>query len=132
MLSSASDKAKLFDDNVSKNYNLDDSGISLPVFPSRTNLKLYNISLTPKMVKKVIMNLDLSKASGSDFIPLVVLKNYEPELSYLLAELINKCLKESCFPDCWQFPSVYLRMLEKGVQLKTTGLLITQRNVAFF
>ena len=35
------------------NSNLDDSGISLPVFPSRTNLKLHNISITPKMVRKV-------------------------------------------------------------------------------
>ena len=45
------------------------------------------------MVKKVIMNLDLSKASGSDYIPVMVLKNCEPELSYILAELFNKCLK---------------------------------------
>ena len=86
--------------------NLDDSGISLPVFPSRTNLKLYNISVTPKMVKKVIMNLDLLKASGPDCIPVVVLKNCGLELSYILAELFNKCLKESCFPDCWKVSSV--------------------------
>ena len=25
-----------------------------------------------------------------------------PELSYILAELFNMCLKESCFPDCWK------------------------------
>ena len=100
MLSSASGKAKLFAENFSKNSSLDDSGISLPVFPSRTNLKLHNISVTSKMIKKVIMNLDLSKASGPDCIPVVVLKNCEPELSYILAELFNKCLKESCFPDC--------------------------------
>ena len=81
MLSSSSDKVKLFSKNFSKNSNLDDSGISLPVFPSRTNLKLHNISVTPKMVKKVIMNLDLSKASGPDCVPVVVLKNCEPELS---------------------------------------------------
>ena len=77
VLSSASDKAKLFP----KNSNLDDSGISLPVFPSITNLKLYNISLTPKMVKKVKTNLDASKVSGRDYIPVVVLKNCEPEPS---------------------------------------------------
>ena len=64
VLSSASDKAKLFAENFSKNSNLDDSGISLPVFPSRANLKLHNIAVTPKVVKKVIMSLDLSKASG--------------------------------------------------------------------
>ena len=80
VLPSASDKAKLFAENFSKNSNLDDSGISSPVFPSRTNLKLHNISVTPKMVKKVIINLDLSKASGPDCIPLEVLKNCEPEL----------------------------------------------------
>ena len=82
----------------SKNSNLDDSGISLPVFP-RTNLKVHNISVTPRMVEKVITNLDLSKASGNDCIPVVVLKNCEPELSYILAELFIKCLKESWFPD---------------------------------
>ena len=64
-LSSASDNAKLFDENFSLNSNLDDPGISLPVFSSRTNLKLHNISVTPKIFKKVVTNLDLSKASRS-------------------------------------------------------------------
>ena len=65
------------------------------------------------MVKKVITNLDSSKVSGLDCIQLVFVKNavfvknYEPELSYILAELLNKCLKESCFPDCWKVSSVF-------------------------
>ena len=37
---------------------------------------------------------------------IAVLKNCEPELFYILAELFNKCLKESCFPDCWKVSSV--------------------------
>ena len=86
VLSSVSGKAKLFAENFSKNYNLDDS-----------------CSVTPKIAKKVIMNLDLSKASGTDCIPVVVPKNCEPELSYILAELFNKCLKESCFPIVGRF-----------------------------
>ena len=52
------------------------------------------------------MNLDLSKASGADCIPVVVLKNCEPELSYTLAELFKKCLKEYCFSDCWKVSPV--------------------------
>ena len=96
VLSRASDKAKLLAENFSMNSNLDDSGISLPVFPS----------VTPKMVRKVVMNLDFSKASCPDCIPVVVLKNSEPELSYIVAELFNKCLKQSCFPDCWKVSSV--------------------------
>ena len=58
------------------------------------------------MVEKVIKNLDSSKASGPDCIPVVVLKNCEPELSYTLAKLFNICLKESCFPYCWKVSSV--------------------------
>ena len=102
MLSFASDKAKLFAENFSKDSNLDDSGIFLPVFFSRTNLKLHNISVTPKIIKKIITNLDMLKESGRYCIPVMVLKNCEPELFYVLAELFNKCLKEPCFPDCWK------------------------------
>ena len=102
VLSSASYKAKLFAKKFSMNSNLDESGISLPISPSRTNLKLHNISVTPKMVKKVITNLDSLKAPGPDCIPLLVIENSEPELSYILAELFTICLKESCFTDCWK------------------------------
>ena len=45
---SASDKARLFTKNFSQNSNLDDSGISLPAFYSRTNLKLH-ISVNPRL-----------------------------------------------------------------------------------
>ena len=89
------------------------------------------------MVRKVIMNLDLSKAPGRDCIPVVGLKNCEPEVSYILAELFNKRLKESCFPDCWKVSSVvavykttaqlvFFLWLGKSLKnLKVIGLLIT-------
>ena len=54
------------------------------------------------MVEKAITKLDLSKASGPNCISVVVLKNSEPELSYIIAELFNNCLKDSCFRDCWK------------------------------
>ena len=37
---------------------------------------------------------------------MVVLKNCEPELSYVLPELFIMCLKESCFPNYWNIPLV--------------------------
>ena len=52
------------------------------------------------------MNLDLSKASGPGCILVVVLKDCQLELSYILAELFCKGLKESCFLNCWKVSSV--------------------------
>ena len=94
----------------------------MSVFPIRNNLKLHNISVTPKMVKKVIMNLALSRASGPDCTLVVVLTYCEPEL----AELFNNCLNKSCFPYCWKVSSVgpvFKNVGEKkSLQLRTTTL----------
>ena len=57
------------------------------------------------LVKNVIHNLNLLKASGSDCILVVVLKNCEPQLSYLLDDIFNIRLLEFVFPDCWKVSS---------------------------
>ena len=99
VLSSGPDKAKIVLNFFSKNSNLNESGISLLTFPSRTNLKLHNIHVTPKFVMKILTNFDLSSvyswlySSGGS-------EELESELSYILDELFDMCLKESCFPDC--------------------------------
>ena len=59
-----------------------------------------NISVTPKMVEKTITKFDSSKESGPDCIPVMVLKNCEPERSYILAEFFNTFINNSCLPDC--------------------------------
>ena len=79
--------------------NLDHSDISLPASPSRTNLKVHNILVTPKLVK-VITNPDLSKTPGPDCISMVVLKTGKSDLSHILADLFDMFLKESCFSEC--------------------------------
>ena len=112
-LSSASDKAKLFTKNFSKNSNLDDSGISLPVFPSRTNLKLRNISVFPKMVKKVITNLDSLKTCGPDCISVVVLIVSLNFHTFLLNSSIMS-MKESCFPRFWTWDPVFKNVGERS------------------
>ena len=72
------------------------------------------------MVKKVIINLDSSKAPAPDCIPVWVLKNCESELSYILAEFFNMCLK-ALFPSLLEGlnggPCI-LRMLVTGLLLK--------------
>ena len=71
-----------------------------------SQVSLYLFSLLELICQ--IMNLDLSKSFGPDSVLVVVLKNCEPELSFILGELFNKCLKESCFADCWKVSSVFL------------------------
>ena len=68
------------------------------------NLKLHYISVTPKMVKKVITNINSSKVFGPDCISVLVLQNCELDLLYISADL-NICLKES-FPDSWKVTAV--------------------------
>ena len=50
---------------------------------------------------------------------MVVLKNCEPELSYILARLFNNYLKEPCFPDCWKVSSVVLVFKNLGERSTT-------------
>ena len=52
---------------------------------------------------------------------MVILKNCVPELSYLLAELFNMCLKEFSFPDCWKVSLVVpvLKNVEERSTAKT-------------
>ena len=65
------------------------------------------------MVKQIIRNFHLSKASGPDNVPVVVLKNCEPEFSYILTDFFIMCQNESCLPDCWKVSLVVL--VFKGV-----------------
>ena len=49
---------------------------------------------------------------------MVVVRNYEPKLSYMLAELLNKFRKQSCFPDSWKLSSlvpVYKNVGERSI-----------------
>ena len=68
------------------------------------------------MIEMVTASFDLSKACDIGSIPVELLKNYEPELSYILAELFDMCLRESCLPDCLKDSSVC--MLGTVQQLK--------------
>ena len=52
-------------------------------------------------------------------IPVVVLKNCQPELSYILAELFTISLRESRFPGCWKVLSVVPVFKNVGERLAT-------------
>ena len=61
MLSSASVKAKLFAKIFSKISNLDDLGISLPVFLLRSNLKLHITKITAGQQSLIVVTSTAKK-----------------------------------------------------------------------
>ena len=76
------------------------------------------------MVKKVTLNLDSSKVSGPDCVPVVVLKNCDSEPSYIQAELFIMCLKESCLPNCWKVSLVVPVFKDVGERSTAKSLLL--------
>ena len=99
VISSSSEKAKLFAANFASNSTLDDQGHTLPDFPQLTDKQLNKFSVTAKEIGKLVKGLDSTKATGPDGIPVVVLKNISPYLSPIprTVDLWNK-LPVNCFP----------------------------------
>ena len=76
----------MFTEIFSKNSSLNDLDIYLLAFPSRTDPKLHKIPVTLKFVSNVIIIIRpfFSKAYNVDSILVVVLKNCEPEPTYMI------------------------------------------------
>ena len=84
------------------NPTISDAGVELPTFPSRTEHSLSLPLISSKRVRRVIFELDSTKASGPDSIPVTVLRNCAPELSSIFSKIFNLCLKTCTFPTCWK------------------------------
>ena len=136
-----------------KNTNFEENlGTAAFNFPSIFYLDL-DIHGTPEMVKKVKIALDSTNIPSPNRVPVVVLKKYDPGLTYVLADIFKMGLKESFFPDCQKTPfvisvfinigsglwlknyshvSFILSLVKSLKNLQIRGLLVTSRNVLFF
>ena len=103
---SSTDKASIFASKFAAHSNLDDRGCLPPDFPPVTEEKICDLKVTAGQISKLIKELDSTKATGPDSIPVVVLKHISPELSPILAKLFNRCLNERCFPTSWKTSAV--------------------------
>ena len=65
--------------------------------PSRTDSLVSDFKISIKEVSRLVHGLVLTKAAGTDQVPVVVLKTLSPEISPLLAKLFNRCVKENVF-----------------------------------
>ena len=75
MSSSASGKENMFTEIFSENSSLQEWGVSLPGFPSRTNCKLHFANATPELLRKFVSDHDYLKVSVADCMQVVALKS---------------------------------------------------------
>ena len=95
-------KAQRLCDQFASNSTISDAGVELPTFPSRTQHSLSLPLISSKRVRKLIFELDSTKASGPDNIPVTVLRHCAPELSSIFSKIFNLCLKTCTFPTFWK------------------------------
>lgn len=87
-------------------------GHLLPDFPPLTEHKLCNLTILTQDISKSVKNLDFTKVTGPDKIPVIVLKYLKPELSPILVKFFNCCLKEKFSQVCGQMFSVFKNVRE--------------------
>jgi hypothetical protein len=58
------------------------------------------------MIKKMLLELDVSKGSGEDGITNKMLKMVASSISIPLTTLFQKLLNKKSFPDCWKLGTI--------------------------
>ena len=72
--------------------------------PGYYSLNFRNVSTTDVMKK--LRQLDIGKATGYDKIPAKLVKITAPKIVSSLTRLINKCIKDSVFPDSLKYADI--------------------------
>ena len=118
LINSDTEKANLLNAYFTSQTIPPDSNMPLPDFEFLTNARLNNIVITPSLVKRVLSNLDPSKASGPDEISNRVLKLCADSLCNPLSVIFNKSLELGLFPDQWKEALVTAIFKKADRQLK--------------
>ena len=113
------DKATLLNEYFTSQTIPPNSNTPLPEFSFLTDARIDSINITPSIVKKVLLNLDPSKASGPDEISNRVLKLCADSLCVPLSNLFNKSLSQGLFPDQWKDALVSAIFKKADRQLKS-------------
>lgn len=95
------EKADLFASIFAQNSTLEDQNREPPLLP-RIEKSMREIVFRPKTIKKILLHLDTTKASGTDNIPAIVLKKCALELTPILCKLFELSYKKGIFPDTWK------------------------------
>ena len=97
----AKEKADLFASMFAKNSTLDSKNKVPPPLPA-VDAQMHEIVFKHRTIKRILLNLDTSKASGLDGISPIVLKKCALELTPVLCKLFSLSYKSGIFPSTWK------------------------------
>ena len=102
------DKAECFSSLFCEKSTIpeEDNNKDIPQLHQRTFTSCSRVVFWPSKVKKQLINLDTSKATGPDDIPALVLKMAAPELAKPLARLFQLCFDSGYMPAQWKCANV--------------------------
>ena len=112
------DKANLLNDYFVSQTILPPSTIPIPEFEYLTDSRLGQININPTKIKNILLNLDITKASGSDQISNRILKSCASSLCIPLSNFFNKSLEQGIFPAIWKEALVTAIFKKNNRQLK--------------
>ncbi len=108
------DKASVLAEEFSKNFNGNDcDALEIPEVPEIDDAWL----CAPEEISDYIRLLKNTSAMGRDFISPRLLKNCIEEIAPAISILLNRCLQEMRFPDCWKHARICAIAKVNGTQL---------------
>ena len=102
----AADEAKLFNDHFLEKSRL---SVDLPELPPRIafdEASIYTLHVTEEEVEKVLLSLNVQKATGCDHIGNMLLKSCATTVLAPLAKLFQTSTNKGQFPDSWKLANV--------------------------
>ena len=109
------DKGIIFSTFCCRQSCIDDSEVDLPEEYDNIQIpKLDNIHITEQDIKDILIQLNISKASGPDLLNPRLLKEAANTLKYPLYKLFNKSLQLAQFPNVWKLANVIPVFKNKG------------------
>jgi hypothetical protein len=100
------EKAELFASMFAANSTIDDGGQVPPFFPPPSH-QMSSFRFSSRAVRRSLLELDISKATGPDGIPPVVLKHCAPELAPVLCKLFALSVTPGVCPASWRCADVF-------------------------
>ena len=91
-------KAELLNHQLKSVFTMDDDTEHLPTMSHPKYPNIENITISIEGVEKLLDNINIHKASGSDKIPNIILKTCSKEISPALANIFQQSLGTGTLP----------------------------------